>query len=44
MLVAKDRQTGMVFALPVERGSCGPADVLGSTQVTKLSDGELAVV
>ena len=54
MLVAKDRRTGMVFALPVERkGAADPhaveklaewVDVLGSTQVTIRSDGEPAVM
>ena len=54
MLVAKDRRTGMVFALSVERkGSADPhaveklaqwVDVLGSTQVTIRSDGERAVM
>ena len=54
MLVAKDRQTGMVFALPVERKGAADShaveklaewvDVLGSTQVTIRSVGEPAVV
>ena len=54
MLVAKDRRTGMVFALPVEtKGAADPhaveklaewVDVLGSTQVTIHSDGEPAVM
>ena len=53
MLVAKDRRTGMVSSLPVERkGAADPhaveklaewVDVLGSTQVTIRSDGETAV-
>ena len=54
MLVAKDRRTGMVFALPVERkGAADPhaveqlaawVDMLGSSQVAIRSDGEPAVM
>ena len=54
MLVAKDRRTGMVFALSVERkGAADPhaveklaewVDALDSTQVTIRSDGEPAVI
>ena len=53
-MVAKDRRTGMVFALSVERkGAANPhaleklaewVDVLGSTQVTIRSDVETAVM
>ena len=53
MLVAKDRRTGMVFALSVEKkGAADPhaveklgewVDALGSTQVTTSRDGEPAV-
>ena len=54
MLVAKDRRTGMVFALSVEKkGAADPhavanmaewVDVLGSTHVTIRSDGAPAVM
>ena len=54
MLVAKDRRTGMVFALAVERKGAADlrtveklaewVDVLGSTQVTIRSDGEPAII
>ena len=54
MLVAKDRRTGMVFALPVERkGAADPHAVeqlaawvymLGSSQMAIRSDGEPAVM
>ena len=54
MLVAKDRRTGMAFALPVERkGAADPhaveqlaawVDMLGSSQVAIRSDGEPAVM
>ena len=54
MLVAKDRRTGMVFALPVERkGAADPhaveqlaawVDMLGSSQMAIRSDGEPAVM
>ena len=54
MLIAKDRRTGMVIALTVERkGAADPhavekpaewVDVLGSTHVTIRSDGEPAVM
>ena len=54
MLVAKDRRTGMVFVLTVERkGAADPhaveqlaawVDMLGSSQVATRSDGEPAVM
>ena len=54
LLVAKDRRSGMVFALPVQgKGAADPhafeklaewVDVLGSAQVTVRSDGEPAVM
>ena len=54
MLVAKDRRTGMVFALPFERkGAADPhaveqlaawVDMLGSSQRPYASDGEPAVM
>ena len=54
MLVAKDRRTGMVFALSVERkGAADPhaveqlaawVDMLGSLQMAIRSDGEPAVM
>ena len=54
MLVAKDRRTGMVFALPVERkGAADPhaveqlaawVDMLGSSQMAIRSDGEPALM
>ena len=54
MLVVKDRRTGMVFALSVERKGAADlhaveklaewVEVLGSTKVTVRSDGEPAVM
>ena len=54
MLVAKDRRTGMVFAVPVERkGAADPhaveklaewVEALGATHATIRSDGEQALM
>ena len=43
MLVAKNRRTGMVFALPVEQVAAW-VDMLGSSQMAMRSDGEPAVM